>query len=784
MDPAGQDAANVYRARVAFATNEPRPPCYVSVPSFYRWRRELDQTPATPTFVPVSLSPDPAAPVTVKLPGGVEIQLEATADPMTLRRVLAAVLAETSGDVDRLSTSRLHILLSLLLDPDAQGPLVSSDRLAGNIEMDTNAPQLTAVRSALQEMSENDLTLKVLVKLFETLGFEKVDHHGGPYEAGKDLILWGTDELGLVELAVAQVKKWKPTARASDTRSFSEIVNQLQVASEEPVPHTDGILHRPSKVYFITPFSLDTRALQTRFAAYASLHATRCKIIDGDLLSKLVCQHLSWVVADLTGRDQALSAYNIRNLNNEVLLRSLKSSHPSTEISSFYSDLEFVVGSVTLNMASRVEISTAPFTLELTEAKWNTLRPLHEHLNDKEAFQLISGATTEIDERLKNAQNEHKRRLEEYMDAVSNMGSDTKNEHPGEEGVLRVAIDQSGLSELVLKMRNQLPCHTDCINDLMASDSEIQSSIFNAHSILETLDKIVTNKVIEPIVLFDRTSKGLLRDRQSLCIKIPFRNILAAGINVAVFGEAGAGKTTTLQMVAFRQLSESSDRIVLYLPLASVVSRCSARSEVSDTEKLESAIAMHLTSERIPVSQSDVCDLLAKRSSLLLLDGVDEAYANAPWITSSIEGFALKYPKSQVTLSARSGGEYLDQVSFIGLSLLPFTRGQRDAFIEGWFRNSKEDYKSRILLHLADNPELANIVSNPLLATTLCSLVESGTPLPQSEYDIYDERLRLLFGEYDAYKRISRITSSVKDLSSLSRKLAFALHEKGKGRCD
>jgi hypothetical protein len=89
-----------------------------------------------------------------------------------------------------------------------------------------------AVLTKLLELSERKLTIEILIPLLRTFGFDKIEHHGGSYEEGKDLICWRTDELGLVELAVAQVKKYQPTAKSSDKRCFGEIVTQLQQAAE------------------------------------------------------------------------------------------------------------------------------------------------------------------------------------------------------------------------------------------------------------------------------------------------------------------------------------------------------------------------------------------------------------------------------------------------------------------------------------------------------------------------------------------------------------------------
>ncbi len=73
----------------------------VSVPSFYLWRKKLAGTPAEPGFIPVSLPQGGATPVKLKLPGGAVIEIDAMIDPAMLRRLLAAVIAETHSGADR-----------------------------------------------------------------------------------------------------------------------------------------------------------------------------------------------------------------------------------------------------------------------------------------------------------------------------------------------------------------------------------------------------------------------------------------------------------------------------------------------------------------------------------------------------------------------------------------------------------------------------------------------------------------------------------------------------------
>ncbi len=170
-------------------------------------------------------------------------------------------------------------------------------------------------------------------------------------------------------------------------------------------------------------------------------------------------------------------------------------------------------------------------------------------------------------------------------------------------------------------------------------------------------------------------------------------------------------------------------------------------------------------------------DSLIKTSSLLQFDGIDEVISSAPWIIDGIEAASRRYPKSQILCSSRIGGEYLEDITYLGFKLLPFTDQQRKKFITNWFKNPKEERIKIIIDHLTANPDLGEIVRNPLLATILCVLAEHGIQLPKSEMRLYQERVRLLLGHYDLHKQSKRITSTQHTLNLVARKLAFYLHE-------
>ena len=67
---------------------------HITQPSFYAWRRELQQRDAT-TFVPVQVAtddqPDSSTPIEILLAGGRSVRITPGFDPATLRQVLAVL---------------------------------------------------------------------------------------------------------------------------------------------------------------------------------------------------------------------------------------------------------------------------------------------------------------------------------------------------------------------------------------------------------------------------------------------------------------------------------------------------------------------------------------------------------------------------------------------------------------------------------------------------------------------------------------------------------------------
>lgn len=226
----------------------------------------------------------------------------------------------------------------------------------------------------LINLSEKELTEKVIMPVLEAIKYSKVEYFGGVYEEGKDIICWGVDEFEQTFLAVAQVKKYKPTAVASDDKSFGEVITQLSQCIEIVVPNIDdGKEYIPDKIYFFTPYPIDTRALKTRFKGYRALKERQVQIIDGDFLAKQVEKLLPDVLCELMGGQQFLKDKIVESLDNKALLNALQ-FNSFVDLSKIYSDLDFCLGGVSSTNFISYKFSPKKTELKLEQTLWEEIK--------------------------------------------------------------------------------------------------------------------------------------------------------------------------------------------------------------------------------------------------------------------------------------------------------------------------------------------------------------------------------------------------------------------------
>ncbi|MBL9172666.1 MAG: NACHT domain-containing protein [Verrucomicrobiales bacterium] len=328
------------------------------------------------------------------------------------------------------------------------------------------------------------------------------------------------------------------------------------------------------------------------------------------------------------------------------------------------------------------------------------------------------------------------------------------------------------------------------INRGILKGSALKKFLGEVESLMDTFDTILGNTELMRAIE-EGTSDGRFLELGTrissggMVVKADAGVFFDTGVNFCVFGDAGAGKTTTLQMYAKRQLEVGVDRLVLYIPLAALTDF----NDSDDDSKYDPSMSVSLlvnamckfinqTSSSY-ISEPIFTSMLSAGKPLLLLDGVDESVRECHWLLDALWHFPKQFENVQVVTSSRNENRLLAEIPFIGITLRDFSPQQRDTFITRWFAlaaNSKRDYSRDVIEHLKKSTAVAEIIKNPLSATILCVLAENNVPLPEREVQLYAQRLRLLLGEYDLHKRIHRIESSYDVLRKVAVKLAFCLH--------
>lgn len=318
-------------------------------------------------------------------------------------------------------------------------------------------------------------------------------------------------------------------------------------------------------------------------------------------------------------------------------------------------------------------------------------------------------------------------------------------------------------------------------NKSKPSTIELKDFVVKSHQILTTSSVFFESKNIKffSCLGFDK-SACYRTDFETVRFRLPIESLFETRENLLVLGEAGAGKSTSLEI--YSQNHKEKDETFILIRLAQAVQLI----EFDNLNKtfLINLICNYLNKEfNLKLQQKVFEEYLLERSVVLLLDGLDEAIKVVPELPQIINLFANCYKKVQLIVTTRMHGSYLNIIPFFSITILPFTDEQRNLFISKWFENEDDGIHKcqKLLTHLNENAEISNTVKNPLLVTTLCILANHKISLPKSEVRLYDARLKLFTGYYDTVRDIVlRINSVPENLILLAQKLAFYLHSENK----
>jgi len=308
--------------------------------------------------------------------------------------------------------------------------------------------------------------------------------------------------------------------------------------------------------------------------------------------------------------------------------------------------------------------------------------------------------------------------------------------------------------------------------------TDVISNLENAYNVLKFCT--ASEKIKQNIKLESVKGKDIER------FEVTAFDIFDTKKNIAVFGMAGAGKSTTLQMYAKKVLNRNNPNdLLIFAPLNRMVNIVSTSAPDMVTEesiersKVDLLLKCLLLQKGQKPSEENL-ELFKKEfrvhkgHTIFVFDGLDEVAIENSWIINAINELAKSITKVQVLVSSRDSVNYLSQIEFVGITLLPFTQTQLNDFVLNW--GGLNELDSKALITTIINKNLYDVIKNPLLATLVCKIHSQGQVVAENEKDIYKQYIKLLCGSYDSYKLVSRNNFNIEQLQDIASKCAFIMH--------
>ncbi|MFJ3793200.1 NACHT domain-containing protein [Kitasatospora sp. NPDC090091] len=240
---------------------------------------------------------------------------------------------------------------------------------------------------------------------------------------------------------------------------------------------------------------------------------------------------------------------------------------------------------------------------------------------------------------------------------------------------------------------------------------------------------------------------------------------------VLIRGDAGSGKTTLMQWLSVsaarhhldEELSEWNTLVPFVLPL-----RRFANGTLPQANEFFPEVGTILAGE---MPRGWVNRILDAGRGLVLIDGVDEIPAKQrvevrEWLQDLVD----TYDKSFYLITSRPAAaesDWLSELGFSALDMLPMSKADVEAFIRHWHQaasRAEPDQTESEALHMLERDllgriraerQLARLASNPLMCALLCTLNrDRNARLPQNRMEVYSAALNMLLLRRDRERRL------------------------------
>jgi len=279
---------------------------------------------------------------------------------------------------------------------------------------------------------------------------------------------------------------------------------------------------------------------------------------------------------------------------------------------------------------------------------------------------------------------------------------------------------------------------------------------------------------------------------------------------VLIFGNPGAGKTTTLEKICHQMLIEGGEAVGLprtTLPLLLPL-RHAMREDFEQEDPLLQLAQREIVRGGAPLSTEVLARLWAQGGLLLLLDGLDEV-ADVELRDALVRHVVESAPARRrrgvrYVVSSRFSGvtgairEVLDS-GFLRLDVRPLRRDRIEALVHSWFRAAKcwqaaprtteerarveaeaRTEAERVLAELRriehEDFEFKSLVATPLLLTLLCAVALANGQIPHKRPEFYQRCLEVLLRRY-THKTGRAAPVQEPEALRLLQEVAHGLHE-------
>ena len=177
---------------------------------------------------------------------------------------------------------------------------------------------------------------------------------------------------------------------------------------------------------------------------------------------------------------------------------------------------------------------------------------------------------------------------------------------------------------------------------------------------------------------------------------------------------------------------------------------------------------------------------------LLVLDGLDEVpHDLRARVRQAVDALLKRYKLQRIIVTCRVRSYVGEAVlpQFTSRTLAPFTQAQIGRFVEGWYNTQRElgritelQAKERItdLTNAANQTDLRELSSNPMLLTTMAIIHQREVGLPRERVRLYSLAVEILLRRWQKHKvgdaALADFLKNDLKLRAVMERLAYAAH--------